>query len=159
MEKYWRNSVDVKMYFGEYGEGDGVRFGERSRAKKWWPAAAFMSSTSPTRPLSVPPRAMADWPNQNSPLPTWSNWQNAPRCLNTWHDKKEKSPCFRGFWVVCGRFELSTSSVWRKRSEPTELTDLLHKKGEASLRLSWWSVQDLNLWPLACQASALNQLS
>ena len=42
-----------------------------------------------------------------------------------------------GFWcVVCGRFELSTSSVWRKRSKPTELTDLLLiEKGEALPRL------------------------
>ena len=35
----------------------------------------------------------------------------------------KKKPPERRLLVVCGRFELSTSSVWRKRSEPTELTD------------------------------------
>ena len=68
------------------------------------------------------------------------------------------------------RLELATSGVTGRRSnqlnyDPAKLSsrfrvwssENLSKPGtpNSKLQLSWWAVQDLNLWPPACKADAL----
>ena len=79
--------------------------------------------------------------------------------------------------VFVGRTGLEpvTSAVWRQRSKPTGLTslfeflrcwvaktlsvELLLIKKNVKFDVLSWGEQESNLWPHACQACALNQLS